>query len=87
MGTQSVQMKEVLPWLVRWACQAGTRDLYPALAALVSPVKNICFLIVHYFNLCVPIAQQPGQAVVQGRLSLNECLSCTPYRPYMSPSY
>jgi hypothetical protein len=23
------------------------------------------------FNLCVPIAQQPGQAVVQGRLSLN----------------
>jgi hypothetical protein len=26
------------------------------------------------FQLCVPIAQQPGQAVVQGRLSLNVCL-------------
>jgi hypothetical protein len=32
--------------------------------------------MVHYFNICVhpPIAQQPGQAVVQGRLSRNECL-------------
>ncbi len=34
---------------------ASTRDFYPALAALVSPVQNI-FSLVHYFNLCVPVA-------------------------------
>jgi hypothetical protein len=66
MGTQRV--------LVRWARHAGTGDFYPALAALVSPVQHIFFLTVHYFNLCVPIAQQPGQTVVQGRLSVNVCL-------------
>jgi hypothetical protein len=56
MGTQRVQMKGVLPWLVRWAHRAGTRDFYPALAGLVSPVKNIYFVTVHYFNLFVTIA-------------------------------
>jgi hypothetical protein len=60
-------MKGILSWLVRWALHASTEDFYPALAALVSPVQNI-------FNLCVPIAQQPGQAVVQGRL-FSECVS------------
>jgi hypothetical protein len=39
--------------------------------ALVSPVQNIFFLTVH--NLCVPLAQQPGQAVVHGRL-VSECV-------------
>ncbi len=29
---------------------ADTRDFYPALAALVSPVLNIFFLTVHWFN-------------------------------------
>jgi hypothetical protein len=76
MGTQRVQMKGVLPWLVRWARRVGTRDFYPALAALVSPVQNFIFFTVNYFNLCVLIAQQPGQAVVQGRLSLNVCPFC-----------
>ncbi len=47
------------------------RDFHPVLAAMVSPVQSIFFLIVHCFNLWVPIAQKPGQAVVQGRLSLN----------------
>ncbi len=43
------------------ARRAGTGDFYPALAAPpVRPVQNIFF----------PIAQQPGQAVVQRRLSL-----------------
>jgi hypothetical protein len=37
MGTQREQMKGVLPWLVRWTRRAGTRDIFPALAALVSP--------------------------------------------------
>jgi hypothetical protein len=55
-------------------CHAGARDFYPALAALVSPVQNIFFLAAHFFTLCVSIAQQSGQAVVLGRLSLSMCL-------------
>ncbi len=63
MGTQRVQMKVLLPWLVRWACRAGTRDfVLHALAVLVGPVQNIFFLTVHYtyilyFTSSVPIAQ------------------------------
>jgi hypothetical protein len=34
-GVQRVQMKGVLPWLVRWACRAGTREFCSALPALV----------------------------------------------------
>ncbi len=37
MGTQSVQMKGVLPWLVRWTRYVSTRNFYPALAVLVCP--------------------------------------------------
>jgi hypothetical protein len=33
-------MKWFLPWLVRWARRAGTRDVCPALAALVSPLPT-----------------------------------------------
>jgi hypothetical protein len=36
-------MKGVLPWLVRWACHAGTRDFHSALASLVDPVQKIFF--------------------------------------------
>jgi hypothetical protein len=61
MGTYEVQMKGVLPWMVLWACRAATRDFCAAMAALVSPVKKNFFLIIHYFTLYVPIAQQPGQ--------------------------
>jgi hypothetical protein len=61
MGTLGVHIKGVLPWLVRWALRGGTRDFCPALAALVSPVQNITFLIAHFFTFLVPIAQQPGQ--------------------------
>jgi hypothetical protein len=67
-------MKGVLPWLVCRTHCVGTGDFCPALAALVSPVQNICCLTIRYFNLCVPIAQQAWQAVVQGCLSLNVCL-------------
>jgi hypothetical protein len=45
MGTYKVQIKKVLSWLVRCACRAGTGDFYPDLAALVSLVQNIFFLI------------------------------------------
>jgi hypothetical protein len=58
---------------VRWACRAATRDLCPALAALVDPVQNIFFLAVHDFR-CVHIVQQAGQAVMLGRPSLGMCL-------------
>jgi hypothetical protein len=64
-----VHMKGILPWLVRWAGRAVTIDF-----ALVSSVQNIIFLTAHYFTLLVPIAQQPVQADVPGRLSLNMCL-------------
>jgi hypothetical protein len=70
MGTLGVLPKEVLPWFVRWARGAGTRDFSPALAALVNLVQNIIFLPAHFFTLLVPIAQQPGPAAVLGRLSL-----------------
>ncbi len=46
-------MEWILPWLVRWACRAGTRDFCPALAALVGPVQNMFFPLHN-------IAQQPG---------------------------
>jgi hypothetical protein len=70
METQRGQMQGVLPWLISWTCRASTRDLCPALAALVRPEQNIIFLPVLFFTLLVPIAQQPGQAGVLGRLSL-----------------
>jgi hypothetical protein len=57
-----------LPWLVRWTRRAGTIDFCPALAALVSQVENIIFLITNF--LLVNIAHQPGQAGVLGCLSL-----------------
>ncbi len=66
MGTQRVQMKEALPWLVRWACHDGTRDFCPALAALVGPVQNIFFLTVHYFNSFVTILEK-GPAMCRGQ--------------------
>jgi hypothetical protein len=63
-------MKGVLRWLVHWArfC-VGTRDFYPALAALIG--TNNFFLTAHYFKAFV---LQAWQAVVPGRLSLNMCL-------------
>ncbi len=60
MGTQRVQMIGVNSWWVRWADRAGTRDFYSAVTVLVSPEQNIFLLTVHYTNLCLPIAQQPG---------------------------
>ncbi len=50
MGTQGVHMLGVIPWLVLWACRAGTREIFVhALACLVGPVQNIIFLTGHYF--------------------------------------
>jgi hypothetical protein len=46
-------MKGVLP-LVLWAHHVGTRDFYHSFAALVSPVQNIFFLPVHFFQFMCP---------------------------------
>ncbi len=79
MGAQRVQMKGVLPWLVRWACCAGTRNFGPALAALLAQYK-IFFL--HHISINLsPSPQQAGQAVVLGRLSFSMC----PWRATLQP--
>jgi hypothetical protein len=79
-------MKGVLPWLVRRACRAGTRDLHSALAALIDPVQKILFSSPYYFNSFVPIADRSAswQAVVLGRLSfmclwLEVLIKCASY--------
>ncbi len=55
-GDARVQMKGVLPWLVPWALCAGTRDVYPALAALASPVQNM------FFSLYTALGRQSCRA-------------------------
>jgi hypothetical protein len=65
-------MKGALPWFVRWIRRAYKRLL--CLECSGQQCKKRIFLAVYYFNLRVPTAQQPGQAVGQGRLSLNVCL-------------
>ncbi len=69
MWTLGLHMKEVLPCLVRWARRAGTRDFCSYLADLVGPVQ--IFLTAHYFTLISSITQQPWQASVPGRVSLD----------------
>jgi hypothetical protein len=64
-------MKGVLPWLVRWARRASTRNFYTTLAALACAVTHIFFSLPTVSINVSPIAHQSGQAVVQGRLSLN----------------
>jgi hypothetical protein len=60
IGTQRVQMKGVLPLLVRLASMLVQKSFVtcPALAALVGPVQKYFFLTIHYLNSLVPIAQQ-----------------------------
>jgi hypothetical protein len=56
MVTYGEQMKGVRPWLVPWACRAGKRDFYPALAALFQPSKKDFFCYRALFHLGVSIA-------------------------------
>ncbi len=72
-GTQRVQIKGVLPWLPGWACRASTRDFCSAWAALVGRKKKISSHRT-LFQFLYPFAQQAGQAVLPGRLSLSMCL-------------
>jgi hypothetical protein len=77
MGTLGVHVKEALPWLVHWALQAITKDICLGCSSQPS-TKYIIFRTAHFFTLLVPNAQQAGQSVVLGRLSLclwsNPCL-------------
>ncbi len=50
------------------------RLLLSCLRCSEQPSTRYFFFAVHYFNLCVTITKQLGQAVVQGRLSLKVCL-------------
>jgi hypothetical protein len=52
-------------WLVHWALHAGTRDFYPALTALVSPVQNIFFP--HRTLFQVHLSPSPGKLGRQSR--------------------
>jgi hypothetical protein len=73
-------MKGVLPWLVHWACRAGTRDFCSVFSS--RPRTKYFFLAVRYFHYFFPIAQQAGQAAMLGRLSLSVCLwFCSPLIP------
>ncbi len=42
-GDPKSKYERVLPWLIHWACLAGTRDFSSSLAALIGPVQNISF--------------------------------------------
>jgi hypothetical protein len=76
METQGIHIKEVLSWFFCWARRAAALVFCSALAALVSPVQDISYLTAPFFTFLIPIALQPWQSVVQGRLSL--CLFSIP---------
>jgi hypothetical protein len=63
MGTQRVQMKRVLPWLVRWVRHAGPRWLLSCLGCSGQLSTR--------YTISIYVSSSPGQAVVQGRLFLN----------------
>jgi hypothetical protein len=48
MGTERVQMKGALPWLVYWALHASTRGFCLASAALLGTVQNMYYVLLPY---------------------------------------
>jgi hypothetical protein len=63
-NSKSTNERGQFPWFVRFLSCLGCYS---------QPGTKYDFPHVHFFTLLVPIAQQPGQAVVLGRLSL--CLN------------
>ncbi len=55
-GTYGGQLKGVLPWLVRWVHRASTRNFYPALSALVRPVKKLSSL----YTISIYVSPSPS---------------------------
>ncbi len=70
IGTQRVQMKGVLPigWFV--VLVVPVQEIIVCHGCSSRPRTKRIFLTVHFLSSFVPIAQQAGQAVVLGRLSL-----------------
>jgi len=64
--------KNTIPWLVRWACRAGTRIFCSALAALVSPVQKIFFPHRALFEFLYPHHPESSAGLT---VSYSKCLS------------
>ncbi len=58
MGTHRVQIKGVLPWLVRWACRANTRDF---LCLGCSSRPSTKYVFSHPYNISVHLCLSPGK--------------------------
>jgi hypothetical protein len=70
--------KERGPSLVgSWGLSCQYKIYLSCLDCSNSPVQNMFFLTLHYFNSFILIAQQAGQAVVLGRQCLSVSLICT----------
>jgi hypothetical protein len=64
-------MKGVLSWLVRLGSLCRCKRFLSCFGCYSQLGTIYFFLTAHYFTLCGPITQQPGQAVVPDRLSPN----------------
>ena len=66
MGTQRVQMKGVLPWLIRWACIADTKDFFLVLPLVLQSAQyKIFFHTLSYQGTLHPKRTAPGRWPVQ----------------------
>ncbi len=54
-------MKGVLPWLVRWACHAGTRDFLSCVGCSSRPSTKYFFITIHYFTSLSPSPSKLGR--------------------------
>ncbi len=77
VGTQRVKITKVLPW-------DGSLDLSCWYKRLLSQYKIYFFPSVHYFNICVPIAQQPEHCSRAGQ-PVSECVSLLRTTPQPTP--
>ncbi len=59
MGTQRVQIKGILPWLVRWACRAGTRDFWYCLGCSSRPSTKLVFSSM--YTISIPLSPSPSK--------------------------
>jgi hypothetical protein len=66
-------MEEVLYWLVRWVCRAGTRHFFLPWLLQSAQYKNIFSLTVNHFD-SIPALLRDRQPSIAGSLSLSVCL-------------
>ncbi len=60
METQGLHTKFVLPWLVFWAHNEGTKEFCPALTALVGPVQNTVYVSSPY-TISLHLSRSPSK--------------------------